>query len=448
MSADLRPYQRPHVAQLEAVLAERNVAHDGSDCGTGKTFCAAAILAKLRLEPLVICPFSVVEDWERVLLAFNVKATVINYELAWRRLGKLVPWGKGSFFEWTNRWPCVVYDESHRTGGETSNQSKMLIASVRQKSKILSLSATAAHSPMKLKALGYALGLHSLTNFRDWTLSYGYVTRDVELKNGHKFKKLSISKENNAKAMELLNEQIFGHGARGARMRKEEIPDFPKTTIDIRLLRQPADAIAKLSDELRAFYAERNLKAALTADDLGKQVFLRQALEIAKLPDLLDMIEDALESSRVCVFVNFTKTIMELAKAVTQRGWSHGMIKGDMDPDIRARGIVDFRANRTAVMLCNIQAGGVGVSLHDPVTQVPRTSLICPTYNAVDLKQVLGRVQRTDGGFSTQYLVYFAGTHEERVARSVQRKMSNIDLLNDGDISDDVEHPASDLTLS
>ena len=65
----------------------------------------------------------------------------------------------------------------------------------------------------------------------------------------------------------------------------------------------------------------------------------------------------------------------------------------------------------------------------------PRTSFICPTFSAVDLKQVLGRPHRDGGGHSIQWLVYFRGTVEERVAKSVERKIANLDMLNDGDLA-------------
>ena len=41
-----------------------------------------------------------------------------------------------------------------------------------------------------------------------------------------------------------------------------------------------------------------------------------------------------------------------------------------------------------------IQAGGVGVSLHDLHGGHPRMSIISPTWSGQDLKQVLGRIHR------------------------------------------------------
>lgn len=736
MSASLRPYQQVHAQRLREIIAARGVAHDGSDKGTGKTHIAASIIADMKVETLVICPLSVVPSWESVLADYGAKATVWNYESAWRRCGTVKPWGKGSFFEWTQKWGLFVYDECfpsdtfvrigeteisiasvrpgmfvstphglkkvlrcitkhghhnlyritheggsfectashrvatqrgwvraddlqnlqdsvfrhqerhgqdvlqpevqqclpgahaktkhgyeplsagskfetptsrygthdepepdesairketgpgfayrhgpqaagqgrqrcpadkisgiviqiageavgegirdrnsafmelvprsvlrsgeplfensrgmrreisqlsspssrrpqerenrnsawlevaalserknpefhspghlgnksrvlkvessrevaevydlevegdhvyyadgvlvsncHRTAGETTMQSKMMIASVRQQSKILTLSATAAHSPIKLRALGFALGLHQLSNFRDWLLSYGFVWHDIKLRSGKSFKKLFISKANQQTAMRLLSEQIFGQGNRGSRMRIADIPDFPKTQIEVRLIRAPEKSVAKLSDELRAFYAERVMRAALTTDEFARITFIRQSLETAKIPGIMDMIEDAMESTKVVVFTNYNVTIDELIKVATKNGWSFAVMRGGQPDAERAQAIMDFQANKLDVIFANIAAGSVGISLHDPVEKYPRTAIICPTFSAVDLSQATGRVARDGGGPSVQHIVYFAGTYEERVAKSVRRKLDCIDLLNDGELA-------------
>ena len=125
MSFALRPHQIPHVAKLLAVIRERGIAHDGSDTGTGKSFCAAFVAKKLGVETLIICPKSVVLFWEKVLADVGVKATVMNYESCWLKLGKVKPCGLGSFFQFDRHWPLIIFDECHRLGGETSNNSRI-----------------------------------------------------------------------------------------------------------------------------------------------------------------------------------------------------------------------------------------------------------------------------------------------------------------------------------
>ena len=82
-----------------------------------------------------------------------------------------------------------------------------------------------------------------------------------------------------------------------------------------------------------------------------------------------------------------------------------------------------------------IQAGGVGVSLHDLNGVYPRAAFISPTWSAVELRQTLGRVHRAGGKTkSTQRIVFVADSVEEQVRRTVESKLARLDTLNDGDL--------------
>jgi len=445
----LRPYQSDHANALLEILKSRGVAHDGSDCGTGKSYTGAWIAKKTGLETLVICPLSVVVTWRSILADFGVTATVINYESAHRRLGKLKPYGTGSFFAFDRVWPLTIYDECHRVSGETTINSKMMIASKRAGGRILTLSATAADSVLKLKALGFALGLHALQDYKLWLIRhgaeakpiYGRGGKQVLQKNGQPATKIEIGKRANTAAMGEIHNQIFGTGRRGSRMRIVDIPDFPQTQIEVRLLDGCSKEVTRLSEELQQFYAQRNVLAQFTEDELAKLVFWRQAAEVAKIPHFIEMTEDALESSKVALFSNYNRTVDELVADCEKRGWSCGVIRGEQKTSDRQDVITRFQANRIDVVVANIQAGGVGVSLHDPVTKFPRTAIISPCWDAVGLKQAVGRVHRSGGGTSMQYLAYWSTGIEARVASSVKRKISNLDLLNDGEISGFGEAP-------
>ena len=93
-----------------------------------------------------------------------------------------------------------------------------------------------------------------------------------------------------------------------------------------------------------------------------------------------------------------------------------------------------FQRNEIHVVIANIQAGGVGVSLHDPEGQRSRLSIISPTFSAADLRQALGRVHRSGGAASIQKICFAAGTCEEHTAKICAAKLAQIDLLNDGDM--------------
>lgn len=447
MALVLRPHQQPHFLKLfQALHGPQRAALDGSDTGTGKTFVGCALVKALRLRTLVVAPLSVTSSWAETLEGFGAEATIINYEKAWRRLGDIVPHGRGSYFKWADNFDLAIFDEVHRASGDTTLNSKMLIAAKRQFGKTLSLSATAADSPTDLKALGFSLGLHGLSDYRDFLLK-------CKCKPGT-FGGWTFNRSKNRDVMMWLNDEIFGIGARGARMRIADIPGFPKTVISVQLLPCVDSQVLKLSEELQGHYNDRAVhahkmverakvekarqEAAGYEDDgpsgseMAEITFRRQALETAKIPAIVEMIEDAKDASKVVVFCNYAFTISELSTIATKKGWSWRTIQGGQSPEERKVSVDEFQANRIDVLFCNIQAGGVGVSLHDPVTKYPRTTIICPTFSARDLKQALGRVWRDEGGFSRQYLLYFDKSLEAAIARTVRSKLDSMDTLNDG----------------
>ena len=464
----LRKHQVPHFQKLWAALNAHGFCHDGSMTGTGKTHCAAACAAALGQEVLVVCPLSVVPAWEDTLAGYGVtNATVINYQKAWRRLGQLHPWGKGSFFKWDKQYPLTIYDEVHRACGDSTINAKMLIASKRAGGKVLTLSATVADTPLRMKAWGYTMGLHKLTDWQTFLLK-------CNCKPGV-FGGWTFNRTTNSLIVQGLHEQIYlpqdGLPAKGARLRKQDIPGFPKTQLNVRTLPCADKSVLRLSKELQELYAERVVEANESKKEALRRVAqaedailrgalpetfdpeqcgrgykmteilrLRQALEVAKLPDIEDMIEDKIEDSKVVVFCNFNATIDELLKVAEKRKWTVGTIRGEQSASasglkLRRETELAFQRNELDLMLVNIEAGGVALSFHDPVTQFPRSTIICPTFSASSLVQVLGRVVRDGGGFSEQYLLYFAEGIEAVVAKTVQRKIEALDTLNDGELS-------------
>jgi superfamily II DNA or RNA helicase len=106
-------------------------------------------------------------------------------------------------------------------------------------------------------------------------------------------------------------------------------------------------------------------------------------------------------------------------------------------PDkVRDHNVELFQADKERVIIVNIQSGGAGLSLHDLNGNFPRMSIISPTWSPVLIRQALGRIWRDDAKTkSIQKIVCVANTVEEHVCRSVQLKLNNLDLLNDGDLS-------------
>ena len=78
---NLLEYQVPHVQNLLGSLEKNNIVLDTSDTGCGKTYCALAICKQLNLEPIIICPKSIISNWKKISANFKIKPLfVCNYE--------------------------------------------------------------------------------------------------------------------------------------------------------------------------------------------------------------------------------------------------------------------------------------------------------------------------------------------------------------------------------
>jgi hypothetical protein len=439
----LRDYQVPHCERIYASLVKRKYALDASDTGTGKTYVALECCKRLGLSPLVVGPKSARAGWEFASEQAGIGVEFVGYEkLRGRRVRDedglqgvaesewLIEkkWGSGSFLAWKSAPALVIFDEVHRCSGATSLNSKALIAAKRQAEFVLALSATAADDPRQMKALGYALNLHALgkrthsqPNYIGWLLRHGCTPGWA---GGFDFTKDS---EKGARAFKLMNAEIFGSG-KGARMRKADIPGFPQTSIDIKMLTAPDDA-SEVAEELHRINQ-------MGHEGLAEAMACRQALEELKVPFLIDLAADYAMTSKVVIFCNFTATLQclvrELPGALPGAGLV-GTIHGGQTDAERREVMVDFQGNHLDALVANVQAGGESLNLHDPTGQVDRTTLICPCDSGRRYTQVLGRVNRDGGARSEQYVVFFSGTYEEKVARRMRGKAMNISLLNDAD---------------
>ena len=439
----LRDYQVPHAEKIFQSLVKRKYALDASDTGTGKTYVALECCKRLGVVPLVIGPKSARGGWEFAAEQAGAAVEFIGYEkLRGKRKYKedkgvsvidsewLIekPWGKGSFLAWKNT-PCmVILDEVHRCSGATSLASKVLIASKRQAEFVLALSATAADDPRQMKALGYTLDLHGLSkqtrsrpNYIGWLLRHGCTPGWA---GGFEFTRNS---EKGEKAFRLMHAEIFGSG-KGARMRKSEIPGFPQTSIDIKMLTAP-DQASEIAEELHRINQ-------MPDSTLADVVALRQNLEELKVPLLIDLAADYALTSKVVIFVNFTATIMRLMRELPNAlpNGTIGVVWGNQTDEERRKNINEFQANKLDALVVNVQAGGEAFNAHDPTGQVERTALICPCDSGRRYIQVTGRVHRDGGARSQQFICFWANTYEAKVAKRMEHKGMNISLLNDADL--------------
>lgn len=506
-TSKLRPWQSKPVNQLLDILSYSQNAVDLSDTGTGKTYVACAVAFLLRQPTVAVVPKIAISSWLTAIEHFDTSFPVVGYEAVrtgrtslgrWENQPrwednssneffvcescqcvvdfddyrpcychpaglhciktKRKPWKYGKFI-WDDAIKFIIFDEVHRCSGLDSLNADMLISAKRQGIRVLGLSATAACTPLQMRALGYALGLHGLNQnlpmcrqlsaqdfsfdpprfepiktlptFYQWAGYHG--CRPDPVYRGLKW---FASAARQAEIMADIHTQLVP--SRGVRVRTTDIPDFPERQVSAelydlekdyeieKLYREMADALSVLSD--------REARDANTESPLTRILRARQRIELLKVPIFVELATDALaKGNSVAIFVCFTASLSELSKRLQCENIIDGSPEGVRT---RERRLCAFQSNEERLILLNNAAGGVAISLHDVHGGYPRVGLVSPGFSAVEFRQVLGRLHRAGAKSPALYRVILAAnTVEIRIKRALDAKNHCIDALCDGDLS-------------
>ncbi|VBB18867.1 DEXDc helicase [Yasminevirus sp. GU-2018] len=467
MDKKLLKYQLPHFYQLEEILRTQNCALDASDTGTGKTYVAIALAHILGRKPFIICPKSVIPNWLNVAKALGVELFgIANYELikgckyyiststnqstdgSFGGLSSLekvdCPYmdvydivnpkdenkkdgePKRTVKDYKFSLPSdvlVIFDEAHRCKNHKTITSRLLLSIYRSKCKMLLLSATISDKIDCFRPFGVVFGFYDdMKKFKMW-ITRTKKAREIEYRN----QQLTSDQI----TLDIIHSKIFPEF--GSRMKIKDLGSmFPSNQV----LSQAY--MSNNKEEIQEQYdlieeAFRDLKEKETrSEGLGKLIRARMKIEMLKVPIMLDIIEEALDSNySVVVFVNYKETMNYLAHYFE----TESLIHGDQTMEERQESIDNFQANKTKIIICIIQAGGVGISLHDVHGGHPRMSVISPTWSGQDMQQALGRIHRAGSKSpAMQRIVFCAETYEETICTLIQKKMTNISGINDRDL--------------
>lgn len=442
----LRPHQVNAAATLMVAVQQFDFALSADDPGLGKTFEALAVVAELGMNFGIICPANVVTKWENTCLdPFGlVPEFVLSYDKL--RSGKYDyvtrtdrPWrGKTrSHFRWNTIDDVIlIWDEVHVCSASGSLNSLLLDAALANPHiKSIGLSATVAQSILNFTVLGKALRLHD-GNWWDWALANG---ARPGVFGGLDFRGADKPGTKAFESLRKVHSHIFPR--HGCRLRRSEIKGLPELEVCVELVdlvdrqdKAVADAIKRLDDKIaederRAEEKEQEVCAFVTTTRE------RQETEILKTPWMAEKTRELLSTGHsVVIFLNYTESI-NLAKHLL-RDISHVQLVGGLSKQARDNAIAAFQENLVPLIICQSDAGSASIDLHDVHGGHPRATLLSPHYSAVKVIQALGRTPR-DGAKSKSlaFMCFAAGTVEERAAELCQKKIDQISLLNDGDLS-------------
>lgn len=412
-------------------------AWDCSDMGTGKTYQALAAALATGLEVGVICPLAVIPAWTRAFKHFgHCPRFIKNYEslrTGNRQYVSIRQVDGGRVFEW-NLDPahiCLIFDEAHMMKSTGNRTQALGLAAIKQRFPVIFASGTLARDPTEMRASGRIVGLHAGTK------DFERFMKEHHCENFGAARWKFMGGYRGKQALAAIHRAVFP--ARGARVRIADLGErFPETQIMAESFEtgetQAIAAAFKEADKiLRDMEAQGASEHEIKMRRASAYMEAWHQSERCKVPSIEEMVRQEWDAGRsVAVFVNFT----DVREALMDRLKTRCAIFGGQNPAHRQACIDEFQADKSRVIIANIDAGGVGVSLHDVNGDHPRTSIILPTNKVVSLTQALGRVHRAGGKSRSRQIIFFAaGTVEEEICAVTRTRMSNIATLNDGDLS-------------
>ena len=314
----------------------------------------------------------------------------------------------------------VIFDEAHRCKNHKSITSQLLLSIKKSYCKILLLSATISDKIDCFRPFGVVFGFYkTLKEYKRW------MRKKIKTLNNK-------TDDEDIDTIRVIHSKVFPH--KGSRMKIAELGDmFPKNNIISQsYLCDNSDEIQEQYELIQDAFEELKEKEK-RAFALAKLIRARMKIEILKIPIMLDLISEGYDGGcSMVIFVNYVDTLEYLCQYLN----TDCVIKGEQSMEERQMNIEEFQNNESRYIIVMIQAGGVGLSLHDIHGGHPRMSIISPTWSGQDMKQVFGRIHRAGSQSACiQKIVYCAKTYEDDISKLIDDKLRNISGINDNDLT-------------
>ena len=443
--------QKIHSTKLLNSLHLNGFAFDASPTGTGKTYCASWIAKNYGSSVVVICPKSVQKNWFDTLKSFGIdNPIVMTFERLVRGNTNYYTYDMSVYLNRTNWWKSlgitvnfpnnslVILDEVHKCKGQKSLSGECLVAIKNAGHKLLMLSASAATNVTEMKAFGYATLLHSGYGFYDFCKDngvafnrFGLGTWDANLQKCKEgMVRIHNTLFNTLGCANRMNRKDFGNIFPDNQVIADGF-DLGSNTAKLQSVYNEMEYELMNLDESSMEYSEHHFAIIMKA---------RRQSEILKVPAMVSWIEDMYdEGVSPVVFINFRETLEAIEKRLNSAKYSGKIAKivGGQTQKQRDNEIEQFQSDTKRICLVMVAAGSASVSLHDLNGNYPRHTLINPSYSAINTLQALGRCHRANGKTPVVQRFFFANgvEIEEKMRKRVNLRLSNLDNLNDGDLS-------------
>jgi superfamily II DNA or RNA helicase len=452
---ELRPYQVRGISWLHAMTSAGLGGCLADDMGLGKTLQVIALHLHRRASPqrptapsrmLVICPTSLLVNWEREVRRFAPEIPVRRYHGTGRSLSDLAEdeivvtsYGiarREAELLATTGFGLIVADEAQHVKNPETAAAKAIRTIGAGVIESGVFGAGTAVPPTRLALTGTPVEnrLSELWSILDWTTPglLGPLERFVRNVAS------PIERNHDPIATERLSKTIRPFVLRRRKTDPAVAPDLPPRVV--------TDIPVPLTKEQATLY-EAEVREAMAAIEEKRPGIARQALvlklltalkqicnhpaqylhqpgplpgrsgKLAALEELLDVIVAERESA--LVFSQFVECLSLVETRLGQLGIPCLLLHGGVGAKRRMEMVDAFQAGKVPVMLLSLKAGGVGLNL----TRATHVVHYDRWWNPAVEDQATDRAHRIGQDRCVQiHLLMAAGTLEDRIANVIERK--------------------------
>lgn len=426
----LRPYQEEAVRSMIRFLGGRKATYNASEMGLGKTIQTIAVLNTLGLKKvLIVCPAIMRLVWRQeylkwstlkgqkiavVLSKKDLPATqpadiiIISYDLLATETAEKIL---------LKEYEAIVCDEAHYLKNRGAKRTKAILGKYWKKAKYkIFLSGTPFTKSVVDTYPVWSLILPEVFgNFNHFAHSYTNVRF-----NG--FGRTYEGVKNADRLSKIIRDNFF------IRYRKDEVEkEIPeKVFIKIPLPRElrievPKEDVVEIEAELKELESSLDPKIKPTA----KIIKNRREQGLRKVDSVIEFVTDLLEQNiPVVLFAWHTDVIAKLQEGLKK--YPLGVITGATSAKLRQSHIEEFQEGKLNLIIANILAGGVGITL----TRASTCVFAEFDYSPATLSQAISRLHRIGQKNSVNiYYLLVEDSLEERILQIVMRKVETFEKV-------------------
>lgn len=452
----LLEYQRNPVLKAINISLKKKVLLNNCDTGIGKTYMTIAHCKELGKRPIIASPKTVMGTWIDVCEYYNIEPyDIVNYETLknaktysdyefkkrikspYLKIIEDDPTKINQFgYKWINvpSDAILIFDEAHRCKNLSTENGKLLASTkqlIKKNIPVILLSATICEKFNDMKIPFYLFGIipspknynHYIKTLKDKYPEYKVKRKDFARKSEYD------TAQANAKSM-IIYKEVADFTVR---IRISELGDrFPSNQwCAQQFIADEANEISELYKGIAVCI--EGLRNSGASHHLAQIQKLKQEIELKKVPIFIEQAQLYMDEGKsVIIFVNYTNTLKTLVTELN----IECIISGKQTLDERNNFIDLFQSNQRNIIICQMRAGNVGISLHDIHGGHPRAVLLNYPDSASDLLQALGRAARSGGKTPVIQRIIFVSNvdYEKKIMRNINRKLANISAINDGDL--------------